>query len=57
MPYYLYIHNIYLYQYHDTKPNPINIDWVLGLTPTPWPSFPWETLESQFKFMLLRQNP
>ena len=34
MPYYLYIHNIYLYQYHDTKPNPINIDWLLGLTPT-----------------------
>ena len=33
MPYYLYIHNIYLYQYHDTKPNPINIDWLLGLTP------------------------
>jgi len=34
MPYYLYIHNIYLYQYHDTKSNPINIDWLLGLTPT-----------------------
>jgi len=34
MPYYLYIHNIYLYQYHDTKPNSINIDWLLGLTPT-----------------------
>jgi len=34
MSYYLYIHNIYLYQYHDTKPNPINIDWILGLTPT-----------------------
>ena len=34
MYYYLYIHNIYLYQYHDTKPNPINIDWLLGLTPT-----------------------
>ena len=34
MPYYLYIHNIYLYQYHDTMPNPINIDWLLGLTPT-----------------------
>jgi len=34
MPYYLYIHNIYLYQYHDKKPNPINIDWLLGLTPT-----------------------
>jgi len=34
MPYYLYIHNIYLYQYHDTKPKPINIDWLLGLTPT-----------------------
>jgi len=34
MSYYLYIHNIYLYQYHDTKPNPINIDWLLGLTPT-----------------------
>ena len=34
MPYYLYIHNIYLYQYHDTKPNPINIDWLLGFTPT-----------------------
>jgi len=34
MPYYLYIHDIYLYQYHDTKPNPINIDWLLGLTPT-----------------------
>ena len=34
MPYYLYIHNIYLYQYHDTKSNPINIDWQLGLTPT-----------------------
>jgi len=33
MPYYLYIHDIYLYQYHDTKPNPINIDWLLGLTP------------------------
>jgi len=33
MPYYLYIHNIYLYQCHDTKPNPINIDWLLGLTP------------------------
>jgi hypothetical protein len=29
-----YIHNIYLYQYHDTKSNPINIDWLLGLTPT-----------------------
>jgi len=35
MSYYLYIHNIYLYQHHDTKPNPINIDWLLGLTPTP----------------------
>jgi len=34
MPYYVYIHNIYLYRYHDTKPNPINIDWLLGLTPT-----------------------
>ena len=34
MPYYLYIHNIYLYQYHDTKPNSINIDWLLVLTPT-----------------------
>jgi len=34
MSYYLYIHNIYLYQYHDTKPNPINIDRLLGLTPT-----------------------
>jgi len=34
MPYYLYIHYIYLYQYHDTKPNAINIDWLLGLTPT-----------------------
>jgi len=34
MPHYLYIHNIYLYQYHDTKPNPINIDWLLELTPT-----------------------
>jgi len=34
LPYYLYIHNIYLYQYHDTKPNPITIDWLLGLTPT-----------------------
>jgi len=34
MSYYLYIHNIYLYQYHDTKPNSINIDWLLGLTPT-----------------------
>jgi len=34
MPYYLYIYNIYLYQYHDTKPNPINIDWLIGLTPT-----------------------
>ena len=34
MSYYLYIRNIYLYQYHDTKPNPINIDWLLGLTPT-----------------------
>jgi len=34
MPYYLYIHNIYLYQYHDTKSNSINIDWLLGLTPT-----------------------
>ena len=34
MPYYLYIHNIYLYQYHDTKPNSINIDWLLGITPT-----------------------
>jgi len=34
MPYYLYIHNIHLYQYHDIKPNPINIDWLLGLTPT-----------------------
>ena len=34
MSYYLYIHNIYLYQYHDTKSNPINIDWLLGLTPT-----------------------
>ena len=34
MPYYLYIHNIYLYQCHDTKPNSINIDWLLGLTPT-----------------------
>jgi len=34
MPYYLYIHNIYLYQYHDTKPNPINIDRLLRLTPT-----------------------
>jgi len=34
MPYYLYIHNIHLYQYHDTKPNLINIDWLLGLTPT-----------------------
>jgi len=34
MPYYLYIHNIYLFQYHDTKPNPTNIDWLLGLTPT-----------------------
>jgi len=34
MPYHLYIHNIYLDQYHDTKPNPINIDWLLGLTPT-----------------------
>ena len=34
MPYYLYIHNIYLYQYHNTKPNPINIDYLLGLTPT-----------------------
>ena len=33
-PYYSYIHNIYLYQYHYTKPNPINIDWLLGLTPT-----------------------
>ena len=31
MPYYLYINNIYLYQYHDTKSNPINIDWLLGL--------------------------
>jgi len=37
MPYYLYIHNIYLYQYHDTKPNTINIDWLLGLTPTDIP--------------------
>ena len=34
MSYYLYIHNIYLYQYHDTKPNSINIDWLLWLTPT-----------------------
>ena len=34
IPYYLYIHNIYLYQYHDTKPNPINIDWLFGLTRT-----------------------
>ena len=25
---------MYLYQYHDTKPNPINIDWLLRLTPT-----------------------
>ena len=34
MPYYLYIHNIYLYQYYDTRPNSINIDWLLGRTPT-----------------------
>ena len=33
-PYYSNIHNIYLYQYHDIKPNPINKDWLLGLTPT-----------------------
>lgn len=35
MSYYLYIHNIYLYQYqyHDTKSNPINVDWLLWLTP------------------------
>ena len=33
MPYHLFIHNIYLDQYHDTKPNPINIDWLLGLIP------------------------
>jgi len=40
MPYYSNIHNIYLYQYHDTKPNPINVDWLLGLTPTHPPSPP-----------------
>jgi len=34
MPYHLYIHNIYLDQYHDTKPISINLDWLLGLTPT-----------------------
>jgi len=32
------IHNIYLYQYHDTKPNPINVDWLLGHTLTVGPS-------------------
>ena len=35
MPYYyIFDINIYIYQYHDIKPNPINIDWLLGLTPT-----------------------
>jgi len=33
MPCY-YIFTIYIYKYHDTKQNSINIDWLLGITPT-----------------------
>ena len=44
MPYYSYTHNINLYQYHDTKPNLINIDWLLGLTPTKIAWVDWDTV-------------
>ena len=41
-----------IYQYHDTKPNPINIDWLLGLTPTKgYFSPPCGTQTSYFYFV------
>jgi len=53
MPYYSNIHNIYLYQYHDTKPNPINIDWLLGLTPTVFSSF-YTQIKSEKEMKILK---